>query len=56
MEMEEYMKSELSGIFKVKMVDKNIVLGSTGNQFKHIRVENMTTVGHTGADTAFQRG
>ena len=30
--MEEYMKSELSGIFQVKMVAKNIVLRSLGTQ------------------------
>ena len=28
--MEEYIKPELSGIFSVKMVAKNIVLGSPG--------------------------
>ena len=30
--MEEYMKSELCGIFRVKMVAKNIGLGSLGTQ------------------------
>ena len=36
--MEEYMKSELSGIFWVKLVAKNIVLGSSGTHFMHMRV------------------
>ena len=36
--MEEYMESELSGIFQVKLVTKNIVLGSPGTQFMHMRV------------------
>ena len=34
MKKEEYMESELSGIFQVKMVTKNIVLGSLGTQRK----------------------
>ena len=33
MEMEEYMESELPGNFRVKLVDKNLVLGSPGNPF-----------------------
>ena len=36
--MEEYMESELSGIFRVKLVTKNIVRGSPGTQFMHMRV------------------
>ena len=36
--MEEYMESELSGIFRVKLVTKNIERGSPGTQFMHIRV------------------
>ena len=36
--MEEYMESELSGIFQVKLVTKNIVRGSPGTQFMHMRV------------------
>ena len=35
--MEEYMEPELSGIFWVKMVVKNIVLGSPGTHFIHIK-------------------
>ena len=35
--MEEYMESELSGIFRVKLVTKNIVRGSPGTQFMHMR-------------------
>ena len=37
--MEEYMESELSGIFPVKLVTKNIVRGSPGTQFTHMRVK-----------------
>ena len=37
--MEEYMESELSGIFRVKLVTKNIVRGSQGTQFMHMRVK-----------------
>ena len=37
--MEEYMESELSGIFRVKLVTKNIVHGSPGTQFMHMRVK-----------------
>ena len=33
------MESELSGIFRVKLVTKNIVRGSPGTQFMHIRVK-----------------
>ena len=36
--MEEYMESELSGIFQVKLVTKNIDRGSPGTQFMHMRV------------------
>ena len=34
------MESELSGIFQVKLVTKNIVRGSPGTQFMHMRVKN----------------
>ena len=37
--MEEYMESELSGIFRVKLVTKNIVRGSPWTQFMHMRVK-----------------
>ena len=37
--MEEYMESELSGIFRVKLVTKNIERGSPGTQFMHTRVK-----------------
>ena len=37
--MEEYMESELSGIFQVKLVTKNIERGSLGTQFMHMRVK-----------------
>ena len=38
--MEEYMESELSGIFRVKLVTKNIERGSPGTQFMHMRVKD----------------
>ena len=38
-EMEEYLESELSGIFRVKLVAKNIVLGSSGTHFTHMKVK-----------------
>ena len=37
--LEEYVESELSGIFWVKVVTKNIVLGSLGTHFMHMRVK-----------------
>ena len=33
------MESELSGIFRVKLITKNIVRGSPGTQFTHMRVK-----------------
>ena len=37
--MKEYIKSKLSSIFQVKLVDKNIVLSrSLGSIFMHMRV------------------
>ena len=33
------MESELSGIFRVKLVTKNIVRGSPGTQFMHMKVK-----------------
>ena len=39
--MEEYMESELSGIFQVKLVTKTIVRGSPGTQFMHMRVNQV---------------
>ena len=37
--MEEYMESELSDIFLVKLVTKTLVRGSPGTQFMHMRVK-----------------
>ena len=34
------MESELSGIFRVKLVTKNIERGSPGIQFMHMRVKS----------------
>ena len=36
--MEEYMESERSGIFRVKLVTKNVVRGSPGTPFMLMRV------------------
>ena len=38
------MESELSSIFWAKMVAKNIVLGSVGNHFMHMRIKNVLEV------------
>ena len=35
------MESELSGIFRVQLVTKNIVRGSPGTQFMHMRVKRI---------------
>ena len=40
--MEEYMEPELSRIVWVKMVSKNILLGSPGTYFMHMRVKKVT--------------
>ena len=37
--MVEYMESELYGIFRVKLVTKNIVRESPGTHFMHMRVK-----------------
>ena len=36
------MESELSGIFRLKLVTKNIVRGSPGTQFMHMRVKELS--------------
>ena len=41
--MKEYMESELSGIFPVKLATKIIVRGSPGTQFMHMRVNSPKT-------------
>ena len=38
MKMGEYKKSELSDISGIRLVTKNIVLGSPGTRFMHVRV------------------
>ena len=40
MKMEEFIKFEHSGIFRVELVTKNVVLGSSGTHFMHMRVNN----------------
>ena len=37
--LEEYMEPERSGIIQVKVVTKNILLGSLGTHFMHLRVK-----------------
>ena len=39
------MESELSGIFRVKLVTKNIVRGSPGTRFMHMRVNSCDVMG-----------
>ena len=38
------MESEFSGIFRVKLVTKNIERGSPGTQFIHMRVKAITSL------------
>ena len=49
------MESELSGIFRVKLVTKNIVRRSPGTQFMHMRVKyflkNLVTHAKTSTTT-----
>ena len=45
--MEEYTESELSGIFRVKLVTKNIERGSPGTQFMHMMVKIILIVTNT---------
>ena len=42
--MEEHIERELSGVFLAKMVTKNIVLGTQGTHFMHMRVKNILRV------------
>ena len=42
--MEEYVEPELSGIFWIKMTCKNIMLGSLGTHFMHMRVKTLVHV------------
>ena len=55
--LEEYMESELSGIFRVKLVTKNIVRGSPGTQFMHMRVKEslIMTTASLRASTKYQQ-
>ena len=39
--MEEFMESEHSGIFRVELVTKNVVLGSSGTHFMRMRVKEI---------------
>ena len=43
MKMEEFMESEHSGIFRVELITKNVVLGSSGTHFTHVRVKGKPT-------------
>ena len=37
--MEKFMESEDSGIFRVELATKNVVLGSSGTDYMHMRVQ-----------------
>ena len=50
MKMNEYMESELSGIFKVRLVVKNMVLRSPGTHFMHFRVDKIMCIAATDAE------
>ena len=50
--MEQYIEPELSGIFWVKMIVKNIVLGSPGTHFMHMRVKKHICI-HICINTGF---
>ena len=39
--MLSFMESEHSGIFRVELVTKNVVLGSSGTHFMQMRVKQM---------------
>ena len=39
--MEEFMESEHSGIFRVELLTKNVVLGLCGTHFMHMRVKKL---------------
>ena len=43
MKMEEFIESEHSGIFRVELITKNVVLGSSGTHFMHVRVKGKPT-------------
>ena len=55
--LEEYMESELSGIFRVKLVTKNIARGSPGTQFMYMRVKEslIMTTASLGAYTKYKQ-
>ena len=42
--LEEFMECEHSRIFRVELVTKNVVLGSSGTHFMHMSVKN--TISH----------
>ena len=42
MKIEEFMESKYSGIFRVELVTKNMVLGSLGPIYLHMRVKDWT--------------
>lgn len=46
MEIEEDIESELSGIFRVKLVAKTIVLGPPGTHFLHMKVKAINYQGN----------
>ena len=44
MKMVEYMESEFSGIFRVKLVAKNMVIESPGTHFMYMRVKIVRSI------------
>ena len=48
------MESELSGIFRVKLVTKNIVRGSPGTQFIHMRINKVADLPSKKIETLVQ--
>ena len=44
--MEEYMEAERSRIFLAKLVAKNILFGSSGIRFLHMRVNEIVKYNH----------
>ena len=48
------MESELSGIFRVKLVTKNIVRASPGTQFMYMRVNTVLKFGFKRLSSLFE--
>ena len=42
--LEELMESEHSGIFRVELVTKNVVFGSSGTHFMHMKLKDFLLI------------